>query len=362
MFTAPLSLAARRKPAAKAFPSVLRAPFMGLAVPACRTGPDNPVHDIPDIEKDAAGRFGLRNGVGVLLGLLAVHAYLGNGELTLIINGEVNSQERVKLAGLCGEVDHLWVAVVAILIKLIGDGLEDTDVLAHFSDCAQFSSSANVVIDFRSIPWRYRNLRTLLVEIGYFVRNSINDQHWAIAGYAQDQFLRYIGTKNSAVLSGATITPGQLAEALAARTEAGAVAERWMFDRERQRLKDHPLRHQITLVSELNVSVGYDIASFNSIGSLNFDRFLEVKSFTGAPSFYWSANEVATAERLSDKYALCLVDRARMADPKYEPLLIFEPLRRLIREPTGHWSVETDVYFLRSIDGSTSSGNVTASV
>ena len=52
----------------------------------------------------------------------------------------------------------------------------------------------------------------------------------------------------------------------------------------------HPLCENIKRISEIDVSAGYDIVSFNSSQSQKLDRFIEVKAISNN-GFYWSKNE-----------------------------------------------------------------------
>lgn len=97
-----------------------------------------------------------------------------------------------------------------------------------------------------------------------------------------------------------------------------------------------PRLSEIAIVGRQDVGLGYDIASFESPASTARDRFIEVKTFTGAPHFFLSQSEWAAATRLRDHYYLYLVDYQHIATPGYAPTIIKDPARTLSANP--NWS------------------------
>ena len=104
----------------------------------------------------------------------------------------------------------------------------------------------------------------------------------------------------------------ELDEALRRQREQGLVAEEWVLEHERQRLRQHSCQAEadaVEQVSQIDICAGFDIASFDGQSEdFTFDRFIEVKS-TSRPErvFVWSQNEIATARRLGKKYWLYLL-------------------------------------------------------
>jgi hypothetical protein len=66
---------------------------------------------------------------------------------------------------------------------------------------------------------------------------------------------------------------------------------------------------QVWQFSHIDVSAGYDIASLKDQGSSIIDKFIEVKSYSGSPYFYWSKNEIEVAKQERDNYFLYLINR-----------------------------------------------------
>jgi len=106
----------------------------------------------------------------------------------------------------------------------------------------------------------------------------------------------------------------------------GEEAERFVLKFEFDRLNGNKL---IDWVAEYSVAEGYDIASFNEERSIYNDRFIEVKSFNGQPYFFWSRNEIDIARIKKDEYYLYLVDRNRLNEIDYRPMIIQNPYKEV---------------------------------
>ena len=119
------------------------------------------------------------------------------------------------------------------------------------------------------------------------------------------------------------MSPEELTEKLKRDKEAGAEAEAFVMEYERGRL-GMPLADSVRQVSLMSVSAGYDIASFESARSTQYDRFIEVKA-VGRNGFYLSANELKTAKELGKQYCLYLVDMHKKNRDGYVPEIIVNP-------------------------------------
>jgi hypothetical protein len=122
----------------------------------------------------------------------------------------------------------------------------------------------------------------------------------------------------------------ELKRKLANQEKAGEEAELWVLSKEKERLKNHPFKDEIARISEKFVTAGFDIVSFKTTQSLDFDKFIEVKSFANTPEFYLTSNEVDKAKELGSNYILVVVDRSRIGDPQYKPIEIINPYNVLL--------------------------------
>ena len=124
----------------------------------------------------------------------------------------------------------------------------------------------------------------------------------------------------------------------------GEEAENWVLEYEKRRIKDHPLLHQVRKISNEHASAGYDILSFSSNTSLTHDLFIEVKSFSENESFFWSDNEIETAKKMKEKYALYIVDRSKISEASYKPRIVFGPYKALFETTNTGWSMTAKSY------------------
>ncbi len=95
----------------------------------------------------------------------------------------------------------------------------------------------------------------------------------------------------------------------------------------------------------LPVGAGYDIVSFNGLESMVLDRLIEVKSFSGTPSFHWSRNEIDVARFKKEQYFIYLVDREKMSEESYIPTIIQNPYESVL-ENDIEWNKRVDSYFI----------------
>lgn len=107
----------------------------------------------------------------------------------------------------------------------------------------------------------------------------------------------------------------------------GEEAEKFVLKFEFDRLNGNK---PIDWVAEYSVAEGYDIASFNDEESVNNDRFIEVKSYNGQPYFFWSRNEIDIARIKKHEYYLYLVNRDKIDELGYIPIIIPNPYTEVL--------------------------------
>jgi len=119
----------------------------------------------------------------------------------------------------------------------------------------------------------------------------------------------------------------------------GEEAEKFVLNFEKKRLND---KVGINWVAEYSVAEGYDIASFQNEESIINDMFIEVKSYVGKPYFFWSRNEIEVSRRRGENYFLYLVDRDKILDKSYEPLMIPNPFVNVL--DNDDWAKQVEKY------------------
>ena len=121
----------------------------------------------------------------------------------------------------------------------------------------------------------------------------------------------------------------------------GEAGEEYVLKREKERLQTSNLADSIQQVSLIDVSAGYDIASFIDSDSSVYDHFIEVKTYRGTPHFFWSSNEMSVAKLRRDLYWICLVDYDQINNADYQPIWIQNPYENIINSPEWKSEVET---------------------
>lgn len=136
----------------------------------------------------------------------------------------------------------------------------------------------------------------------------------------------------------------QLKKQLELQEIQGETAELFVMDYEKKRLSAFEKQKDVKRISEIDVSAGYDILSYENERSLVYDRFIEVKSYSGNPHFYWSKNEIETAELYEDKYYIYLVDILKIDNPDYNPMIIRNPAKTIWKNES--WLMDPTSYLV----------------
>jgi len=222
--------------------------------------------------------------------------------------------------------------------ELLTRWLKDQDYLSRFVEALQLDEHGGIVLDTLRVPWGLNNLRHLLREVGVLLRDDVNVRHWKVAPRYSTVFIQ-AAKDRSLARNASRFTPEERRRLQDRLERLGEEAENWALTYEKKRLAEHPLVELVRRVSLDDVSAGYDIASFASSKSLSHDRFLEIKSFSDRPRFFWSIGETEKAKELGDQYILMLIDRAKMPDPSYAPLEIADPYNYFVGTVLEGWNI-----------------------
>ncbi len=124
----------------------------------------------------------------------------------------------------------------------------------------------------------------------------------------------------------------------------GETAEVFVVEYEKTRLRSSVHASNVKRISGVDVSAGYDIVSYEDGMSVQYDRFIEVKSFLGQPHFYWSKNEIEIATLYGEKYYIYLVDAEKATETEYIPIIIRNPAKIVIESDS--WLMQPTSYLL----------------
>lgn len=232
-----------------------------------------------------------------------------------------------------------WGSQIAISVaELVAERVRERG-----ARCLQSRGAGELWLDSMLLPGPHDGIPLWLIEFGVVSRAGMRDRFWRVGDQHAHRFLTAARSANRTHLP-PPLSQAQLEEKLALQSRLGLEAELWVLDYEQRRLRTHPLVDQVRRVSEENVAAGYDIASFSSPHVLHHDLFVEVKSYAGQRTFFWSRNEIDTAAELGEAYALYLVDRARLDQSDYQPEVIRGPHAALFLTEAPGWEINPTTY------------------
>ena len=138
----------------------------------------------------------------------------------------------------------------------------------------------------------------------------------------------------------------QLKKKLDENEIAGEKAEQFVIKYEYNRL-EYSVPLEIKQISVIDVSAGYDIASFENSNSNTYDRFIEVKAINSEGTFYWANTEIETAKRKENNYYLYLVDLQKIEDVDYHPEIIQNPAEEILI--SDNWLIEPQSFKIKKV-------------
>lgn len=141
------------------------------------------------------------------------------------------------------------------------------------------------------------------------------------------------------------ISPSDLENILIQKKIIGLAAEKLVFKEEREKVKKIDENLVVEHVSLKDVSLGYDIESFNEKGE---KIFIEVKAIsTSNFRFYLSANEYTVSNKLKDKYYLYLLPKDLTTELQFD----YNKLQKInnIKDnifQNNNWIIESDNFLI----------------
>lgn len=141
------------------------------------------------------------------------------------------------------------------------------------------------------------------------------------------------------------ITELQLKARLAHQIELGIEGEKAALEYEQIQLKNLGISKKPLLVSQIDVSVGYDILSYMSTSSEKPDKYIEVKNCDDTLSFYISANELKISKEKLDHYYLFLYNRI-----KKNIIVICNPYINIFNNVNSDWLINSTQYFVHKVN------------
>ena len=220
---------------------------------------------------------------------------------------------RKKLCGRCLDI-------------LLSEGLIDINAVSLNESSVVFSLSK------RAFSFDSAIFRNMLISLDFLF---YKDGLYYVENNSTEVFAKKISTRRKQV------SLEDLKKSLEEQQRMGDDGEQFVMHLEKLRLCDAKAKRVIR-ISQVDVAAGYDIASFESDDSPSFDRFIEVKTYTGKLHFHWSANEIEIAKLRRERYCLCLVDYSRIKEDGYLPFYIVNPFDNVFE--SNEWLRSPDSY------------------
>lgn len=199
-----------------------------------------------------------------------------------------------------------------------------------------------IQIESSAFQFRYSSFRKLLISFEFLYSHPDTNIRKMIIN---SKYKKLFDSQLLPEIKKRKIGIGELEKSLEQKQIYGAEAEVYALAYEQKRLVSHSNFDNIERISEYDIGAGYDIVSFNEVESIELDRFIEVKSFSGIPSFHWSRNEIDVARFKKDQYFIYLVDREKIGIESYVPTIIQNPYETVLENDT-EWNKRVDSYFI----------------
>lgn len=161
-----------------------------------------------------------------------------------------------------------------------------------------------------------------------------------------EDLVKELSEKQDKTSARRTISLIELENELALRKEYGEIGERKAFEYETKLLAERGIAKTPKMISDIDVSAGYDLVSYLSSDSMSYDKYIEVKSCQNKEqAFYLSRNELRIAKEKGESYYLYLY--IRETD---EIIIINDPYNRIYL--SEEWAKEPQIYKIhKMIDG-----------
>lgn len=204
------------------------------------------------------------------------------------------------------------------------------------------TTSHRIIFHNELFPLHYSAIRNTLIDMGFFeVIRSIQGTTFLVAEAFEKALSKVCKQEKR------KITLEQLKKKLESDAEIGEKAEKFVLAFERERI-GAPLSENIRIISYIDVTAGYDIASYESTASCEHDRFIEVKAVSHDMDFFWSRNEYEIAKLKGNSYYIYLVDIRAMGKNGYIQTIINNPAEIIME--SSEWMVEPQSYHIRRIN------------
>ncbi len=232
--------------------------------------------------------------------------------------------------------------------QLIFDQLSEDGVLNTFlnqDNVSYYAKDELILINNDLIDFKFSQFRNFLINLHLFIPDKLVQNQFNINNDYKELFLNVVIPLIESSRH-RNVTLEELKKKQEIQEQQGKEAEEFVLNFEQSRLKHHINIDNVKRISEDNVNAGYDIQSYQDIRAIIINRFIEVKSFSGNESFYWSKNEIHISRIKEDQYYLYLVDRDKMKKYGYEPIVIQDPYSNILLNEE-EWDKNVEKYYFQ---------------
>lgn len=234
-----------------------------------------------------------------------------------------------------GDDDSLYNGLIVRTVEeAFNSGIFPIDLFVYDVNVDRF------IFCSEKLPLSWSSIRNVLIELGFL---SVTHRAGRQRIEVEPAYEKLISDVMKPLKNKLTLE--ELKKELQRNEEAGELAEEFVLDYERRRHSGCGNAGKVKRISSVDVTAGYDILSFDSSQSLDYDRFIEVKAVKKYSGFFWSRNEMEIARVLGIRYYLYLVDLGKITIEDYEPIIVSDPANELTT--SGGWSFRAQSFYVQ---------------
>ncbi len=202
--------------------------------------------------------------------------------------------------------------------------------LHRFLNSSNLIFEQNIYVKNSFIKLSFSPIRNFLIGLGIFENDNLIYNQFIVSKNFSTWFFEEV----IPLIENSRIGKNSLASLKSKQKiqeDMGLKAERFVLSYEKIERCKHPKSNNIKIISSMDVSAGYDIKSYKNDKSVLLDKFIEVKSYSkNSLYFYWSKNEIEVAKQEQNNYFLYLVNRDKINNKDYHPLIIQYPYKNIL--------------------------------
>jgi len=264
--------------------------------------------------------------------------------LTLVGFFNLNKSKKIEINKLFLhfiENDHLLIEKIKSLFLI---QLTQSDLFTElFNKSTMFyEKDGALVISSKAFKFKYAIIRQFFLDFNVISKHTYINKNYVVNNNYKSYFNSVEISKKS---EQKILTLDEFRKLQELKNTYGENAENFVVDYEKSKFKSHNLVDAIEKISGLNVSAGYDIVSLQGNDSNTIDKFIEVKSYSHKPKFYWSKKEVEVAKKEKNRYFLYLVNQKQIDDPKYNPLMVQNPYEKIFK--SSNWEKDCESWLFK---------------